>query len=404
VTVEPLSPFGRGFNAPLAGRTIVQIAPPGASAGEKRETLAIAEALIEAGARALIVSDPGEFASEAQAVGALHVSFPASTKNPLAMMFNVRRLARILSDERVDLVHARSRASAWVALGACRKLRRALVTTIPGEGPADRPRTSFESAVAEGDLVVAASTYAAERAAEAFPSARTRLRIVRPGLDVARLSPSAVSRSRVAKVREGWGVAPHERVVLAPGRLTPARGPSQVVEAAALIAKRGLEDVRFVLAGEAPRAGFGRELDALAAERGVKGIVARAGPEADRPAAFVGASVVVFPTREAEGVTRAVIEAAAAGALTVVADVGAAREIVVAPPYAQPEQRSGWLIPAGDALALAEAIEAALTVGASAREATRKRSRDRVAADYSLAAMTRDTLIVYAEALRQRGQ
>jgi len=230
------------------------------------------------------------------------------------------------------------------------------------------------------------------------------LRIVRPGLDVARLSPNAVSRSRVAKVREGWGVAPHERVVLAPGRLAPARGQSQVVEAAALIAKRGLEDVRFVLAGEAPKAGFGRELDALAVQCGVKGIVARAGPEADRPAAFVGASVVVFPTREAEGVTRAVIEAAAAGALTVVADVGAAREIVVAPPYAPPEQRSGWLVPAGDASALAEAIEAALTVGASAREATRRRSRDRVAADYSLAAMTRDTLVVYAEALRQRGQ
>ena len=114
--------------------------------------------------------------------------------------------------------------------------------------------------------------------------------------------------------------------------------------------------------------------------------------------------MVVFPTREAEGVTRAVIEAAAAGALTIVGDVGAAREIVVAPPYAPPEQRSGWLIPARDAAALAEAIEAALNLGASAREATRRRSRERIAAEYSLARMTRDTLGVYAEALRQRGR
>lgn len=113
--------------------------------------------------------------------------------------------------------------------------------------------------------------------------------------------------------------------------------------------------------------------------------------------------MVVFPAREAEGVTRAVIEAAAAGALVVVADVGAAGEIVAAPPYAPPEQRSGWLVAPGDAGALAEAITAALTLGASAREAIRRRSRERIAAGFSLARMTRDTLGVYAEALQERG-
>jgi glycosyltransferase involved in cell wall biosynthesis len=402
VTAEPLSPFGRGVDAPLAGRTIVQIVPL-AARGDQRATLAVAEALIEAGARALVVSDPGDLASEAQAVGALHVPFPASANTPLAMMVNVRRLASILSAERVDLVHARSRASAWVALGACRRLRRALVTTIPGEGPSTPPRSGFDSAVAEGDLVVAASDYAAEQAAKAFPSARARLRIVRPGLDVARLWPEAVSRQRVARVRENWGVAPHERVVLALGRLEPDRGQTHVIEAAALFSERGRQDVRFILAGEAQKASFGRELDAFAAARGVATLVRRTGTEADRPAAFVGASAVVFPAREALGVTRAVIEAAAAGALTIVAGVGAAGEIVVAPPHAPPELRTGWLIPPRDPAALAEAIDAALGLGASAREAIRRRSRDRVAASFSLARMTRDTLTVYAEALRQRG-
>ena len=111
----------------------------------------------------------------------------------------------------------------------------------------------------------------------------------------------------------------------------------------------------------------------------------------------------MFPAREADGVTRAVIEAAAGGALTVVSDVGAAREIVFAPPHALPEQRTGWLVPPGDAQALAEAIEAALSLGASARESARRRSRDRTAAFYSLARMTGDTLGVYTEALQQRG-
>ncbi len=403
MSADPLSPFGRASAAPLAGRTVLQIVPPRVAGGDERSTLAVAAALVEAGARALVASDPGELASEVQALGGLHLPFPASSKNPLAMAVNVRRLARVLESERVDLVHARSRGAAWVALGACRRLKLPLVTAIVGEGPVSKPRSSFEAAIGDGDLVVASSQFAAERAAEIFPAAVQRLRIVRPGLDIARLRPEAVSRERVAKARQGWGAAPHERVVLAPARLAPSRGHKLVIEAAALLAEKGLVDVRFVLAGEAAKSSFARELDAFADARGVKAIVARVGASSDRPAAFVGASVAVFAASEAEGVGRTAIEAAAMGAMTVAADVGPVREILLAPPDAPAEQRTGWIVPPGDAAALAAAIKSALALGASARDAIRRRSRVRVAEVYSLERMKRDMLSVYAEALQARG-
>ncbi len=403
MSADPLSPFGRASTAPLAGRTVLQIVPPRVAGGDEQSTLAVAAALVEAGARALVASDPGELASEVQALGGLHLPFPASSKNPLAMALNLRRLARVLESERVDLVHARSRAAAWVALGACRRLKLPLVTAIVGEGPVSKPRSSFEAAIGDGDLVVASSQFAAGRAAEIFPAALLRLRIVRPGLDIARLRPDAVSRERVAKARQGWGAAPHERVVLAPARLAPSRGHKLVIEAAALLAEKGLADVRFVLAGEAAKSSFARELDAFADARGVKAIVARVGASSDRPAAFVGASVAVFAASEAEGVGRTAIEAAAMGALTVAADVGPVREILLAPPDAPAEQRTGWIVPPGDAAALAAAIESALALGASARDAIRRRSRVRVAEVYSLERMKRDMLSVYAEALQARG-
>jgi len=402
VILDALSPFGRAALAPLAGRTILQIVPSVHAGGDQRSTLAVAAALVESGARALVASDAGGLGSEVQAVGGLHLPFPASSKNPLAMALNARRLAPLLKSEGVDLVHARSLASAWVALAACRKTNRPLVTTILGEGPSAKPRSTFESAVAEGDLVIVSSQPAAERAGEFFPAAMDRLRIVRPGLDLARLEPKAVIRQRVAKIRDGWAVAPHERVVLAP-RLAAAPCQKLVIEVAALIKEHGLSDVRFVLAGEAAKPAVGRELDALATARGVRGIVTRVDAPADWPAAFVSASVVVFPASETEGVRRAAIEAAATGALTIVADVGAAREIIAAPPQTPAEQRSGWLVPPGDAAALAQAIETALALGASARETLRHRARARIAEFYSLERMRRDTLGVYAEALQREG-
>ena len=75
-----------------------------------------------------------------------------------------------------------------------------------------------------------------------------------------------MSGRRVADVRQGWGVAAHERVVLTPARLAPGRGQATLIEAAALIKGHGLDDVRFVLAGDAAKPAFARELDALAVE------------------------------------------------------------------------------------------------------------------------------------------
>ena len=399
VNIDALSPFGRGANAPLAGRTILQIVPPVDAGGDERATLAVTAALAEAGARALVATDAGALASELQAIGGLHIRFPAATKNPLAMTLNMARLQRIIASERVDLVHARSRWAAWTAVRACRKAKRPLVTSLHADGGRSPPRTSFETAVAEGDFVIAPSEFVALRAAGVFPAARMRLRVVRPGLDLSKLAPERVSRKRVAEVRESWGVAPHERVVLTPARLAPGRGQETLIEAAALIKDRGLDDVRFVMAGDAEKPAFARQLDALAVARGVQSILVRVGAAADLPAAFVGAAVVVFPTAEPDGVTRTAIEAAAMGTLTVISDVGPAREIIAAPPYEDAEARSGWLVPQSQAAALADAVERALALGASAREAVRRRSRARIADAFSIERMTRDTLSVYAEAL-----
>ena len=87
------------------------------------------------------------------------------------------------------------------------------------------------------------SEFAAGRAETLFPSVPKRLRVVRPGMDLSKLQSERVSGRRVADVRASWGVAAHERVVLAPSRLAPGRGQQTLIEAAALIKQRGLDDV-----------------------------------------------------------------------------------------------------------------------------------------------------------------
>ncbi|MBB5756730.1 glycosyltransferase involved in cell wall biosynthesis [Methylorubrum rhodinum] len=384
---------------PLAGVTILQIIPALEAGGAERTTVDVAAALAEAGARALVATEGGRLVGELQAKGGIWVPFPANTKNPLAMALNVERLARLCRREGVQILHARSRAPAWVALGAARRQKIPLVTTYHGSYSG---RTSvkllYNSVMARGDVVIANSHYTADLIRRSHPEqAGDRIVVIHRGTDLSTFTPSAVAPARVEALRRAWGVAPHERVVLLAARLTAWKGQRVLIEAAARLRDLGLSDLAVVLAGDPQgRSAYERELDALIEARGLAGLVRRVGHCTDMPAAFRAASVVAVPSVEPEAFGRSAVEAQALGIPVVVSDLGAVPETVLAPPDADPAQRTGWRVPAGDAYALADALAEALSLGASARDALARRAQGHVEAHFSLDRMIAGTLDVYA--------
>ena len=363
MSAADLAPYGRGERASLAGRTILQIIPRIDAGGAERTTIDVAAALVAAGARALVASEGGRLTSELQAVGGLLMPFPAATKNPLAMLLNARRLARLIIDERVDIVHARSRAPAWVALMACRIARMPFVTTFHGAyAGRSALKLRYNSVMARGDAVIANSEYTAGLIARLYPWARARLRVIHRGTDFSKFSAGAV--------RAGAGRAAAQGLGRRAGRAhRPDRGaadrlerPESADRGGAPVERAGLEGVRYILAGDPQgRGGYVKELDALIDKAGLKGIVSRVGHCADMPAAFLAASVVAVPSTAPEAFGRTAVEAQAIGAPVVVSDLGAVPETVLSPPQTAPDARTGWRVKAGDAEALAEALEAALT-------------------------------------------
>jgi glycosyltransferase involved in cell wall biosynthesis len=192
------TPFGHGGRHPLAGRTILQVIPELDAGGAERTAIDVAAGLADIGARALIASEGGRLVGELQAVGGTWVPFAAGTKNPVSMTINVRRLARIAHDERVDLIHARSRAPAWVALGSARALGLPFVTTFHGSySERSVVKRLYNSVMARGDLVIANSAYTAGLIRKSYPWAEPRIRIVHRGTDLSRFAVAAVAPERV---------------------------------------------------------------------------------------------------------------------------------------------------------------------------------------------------------------
>jgi glycosyltransferase involved in cell wall biosynthesis len=386
---------------PLAGRTILQIIPELDAGGAERTAVDIAAGLVAVGARALVASEGGRLVGELQAKGGVWASFPAATKNPFAMLRNVRKLARLCHDEGVALVHARSRAPAWVALGATRALNLPFVTTFHGSyAGRSSVKLRYNSVMTRGDVVIANSHYTADLIRSLYPQAEDRIRIIHRGTELSVFSPSAVAPERVQALRRTWGVAPHERVVLLAARLTGWKGQRVLIEAAARLKAAGMNDLAFVLAGDPQgRDAYVRELDGMVASLGLEGVVRRVGHCTDMPAAFLTASVVTVPSTEPEAFGRTAVEAQAMGTPVVTSELGAVPETVLAPPQVAPHERTGWRVPAGDAAALAEAVGTALSLGASARETLAARARAHVERHFSLERMVSDTLDVYINLL-----
>jgi glycosyltransferase involved in cell wall biosynthesis len=387
----------------IAGRTVLQIVPELQSGGAERSAIDVAQALAQAGARCLVAARGGRLVSELQSKGGVWMPFPATTKNPMAMFLNSVRLARVLRDEDVDIVHARSRAPAWVAYYAARQAGARFVTTYHSAySGTSAIKLRYNSIMAAGDVVIANSQFTAQRIAQLHPEARERIAVVPRGVDLRQFSPQAVAPSRVEQLRAEWGVEPHCRIVLMPARLTARKGHFLMIEAARLLAAQGLEDVRFIFVGDARSQGFKREFEQRIVRAGLSGRARAPGFCADMPAAYLAAAVTVAPSIEPEAFGRVSVEAQAMGVPLVVSNIGAAAEVVLAPPQVRAHHATGWRVPPGDAVALADAVWEALTLAASAREALALRARDFVRNRFSVEGMCDATLDLY-ERLLDRG-
>ena len=111
---------------------ILQILPELNVGGVETGTLDLAKYLVRSGHKAVVVSNGGELVKELESCGAIHYRLPVHKKSLLSIIRMVSRLSEIIRQERIDIVHARSRVPAWIAFFAARKTNTVFITTCHG--------------------------------------------------------------------------------------------------------------------------------------------------------------------------------------------------------------------------------------------------------------------------------
>lgn len=382
--------------------TILQIIPELDTGGAELSSIEIAEAIVSGGGRALIASEGGEMAAQVSGVGGELIFFPAATKNPWSIWRNATRLQKLITDENVDLLHARSRAPAWSTWIASQRENLPFVTTYHGAySEKNALKKRYNEVMAQGDIVIANSQYTSNLVQSRYGTAESKLRVVYRGLDPERYNRKAIDDQRIAKLKTAWKIAPNQRIVLNVARLTHWKGQPVIIDAAKRLKADGLlEDVVFVFAGShQSRTRYDSQLKDKISDAGLQSHFRFAGHVDDVPAALATAFLSVVASTEPEAFGRAAAEAQAMECPVVSTNIGAPPETVLAKPAYDAEKVTGWLIPPSDSQALASVIAEALSLSPEASKAMGQRGRVHVATNFSLNAMKLKTLNVYDELL-----
>lgn len=371
--------------APL---TVVQLLPALDSGGVERSTLEIAQALVGAGHRAIVVSAGGRLVPRLQAMGAEHVAVDIGRKSLLTLR-HVRTLRALLARERADIVHARSRLPAWIGVLALRGMassqRPRLVTTVHGLNSPSR----YSAVMTRGERVICVSRTVRDYVLRHYPGTDPSiLRVIPRGIDT-----TAFARAAHPDVAaRAWAAALHPALggdgplLLLPGRGTRLKGHADALALLARLRGDGL-DARLWLPGarERGREQYIAELEREARSGGLADAVAFTPATDEIARAYAASDLVLQVSRKPESFGRTVLEALSVGRPLLGWRHGGVGELL------------DELQPAG-AVAPFDAAQ----LHRNARELLARPPSPPATIPYTLSAMQEATLAVYAELIDER--
>lgn len=302
--------------APMRRLTVVQLLPALESGGVERSTIEIAQALVDAGHRAIVVSAGGRLLPPLQKTGSEHITLDIGRKSLLTFR-HLPTLRKLFVGERADIVHARSRLPAWLGWKAVQGIaatqRPHFVTTMHGLNSPGR----YSAVMTYGERVICVSDTVRSYLLQHYPGTDSnKLRVIPRGIDAAQFPraayPAPALRSEFAnKYLQLAGEGP---LLLLPGRGTRLKGHIDALRLLAGLRRDG-RDARLWLPGarEVGREDYIAEMEAEATKLGIAEATAFTAATSRIADAYAASDLVLQLSRKPESFGRTVIEALSVG-------------------------------------------------------------------------------------------
>lgn len=357
---------------------VLQILPELNVGGVETGTLDLAKYLIRQGHRAIVVSNGGEMVPTLESLGARHYKLPVHKKSIFSILKMVPKLAEIINKENIDIIHARSRAPAWIAYFAARKTNKTFITTCHGF----YKKHPFSYVMGWGKRVICPSNVIARRMMDDFDVPHERLRLIPRSVDLEKFKYINPDNKR-KKDEFNIGII---------GRLTPLKGHLHFIKAMAKV-YRDIRRLKIWIVGDASASkdAYKEQLRVLVRRLGLNHCTEFLGTQRDIPGIMSHLDLLVLATTTQEAFGRVIIEAQAAGVPVVATSVGGVVDII-------DDNKTGLLVPPADPQTMSEAIMKIFRNRELARDLA-ENAYQKVKERYNVELMVKNTLDVYNDAL-----
>lgn len=296
--------------------TVLQVLPALEGGGVERGTLEVAAALVQGGHRSLVMSAGGRLVARLEAEGSRHIAWPIGAKSPLALRW-VRPLRRLLQEEDVAILHARSRLPAWLAWLAWRGMpaarRPRFVTTVHGLYSVN----AYSAVMTRGERIIAVSETARDYVLAAYPRvAPERVTVIPRGVDTHTYAPGY--HPPAGWLADWFRQYPETRgkyLVTLPGRLTRRKGVLDFLDVVRNLGRRGIP-AHGLIVGDIPagrQTGFMQEFRRRLAADGLAASITLTGYREDVRDILAMSAAVLCLSHHPEAFGRTVAEALSLG-------------------------------------------------------------------------------------------
>ncbi len=377
------------MNLDIKNYSVLQVLPHLNSGGLVSGAVEISKALQKAGMTSFVASEGGRREREITREGAKVIKLSLESKNPLTIILNSYKLSKIIKKYKINIIHARSRAPAWSAYFAAKKMGIPFVTTFHGTYSIKNIfKNKYNSVMVRGDRVIAISKFINNHILSNYNIVKEKLVTIHRGIDTDNFDYLKVSNERLIAFSKKFNIPEDIFVVLLPGRITRWKGHTLFIEAIAMLER---PDIMCLFVGDLQgRKKYFKELQLLIDKFNKKNNFRIINNQIDMAAIYKLADVVVSASLDPEAFGRVVAEAQAMGRPTLAANHGGAPEIII-------DGVTGWLFKAGDAIDLADKINKALSLSQDDRKKMAINAIERIKLNFNNEMMCVKTLKVYEE-------
>lgn len=294
---------------------VMHLLPSLSSGGVEQVVLELCQGLSAEGVENVVVSAGGSMVASVEAAGARHYTRPIGKKSLLTLL-EVGRMARLLRQERPQILHLHSRVPAWVGYLASRRLpascRPALVTTFHGFHS-----VNFYSAVmTRGERVIAVSECMKEHILTHYPQTEENRIVVIPNsvdttLNYPEYRPSA---TWLKDWHHTYPELEGKYTLCLPGRITRLKGAAHLVPILRILRARGIP-AHAVIVGETKKGKekIRQELEEAFRAAGLEQAVTWTGHRRDLRDVLCACNVTLSLTLQPESFGKTTLEALALG-------------------------------------------------------------------------------------------